>query len=95
MDVIRSIGGGACSDVWVQMEADVTGLPVERPAVTEAAVVGAAMLAAVGCTEFPSLVECCEAFYRRGRVFLPDAARHELYRDPYERYGELRRRLYG
>jgi len=95
VDVIRSIGGSAGSDVWLQMEADVTGLPVERPAVTEAAVAGAAMLAAVGCAEFASLVECCKVFYRQDRVFLPDAGRHKLYQGPYERYGELRRRLYG
>ena len=36
------VGGGANSDAWGQLTADVTGLPVERPASVEAAAAGAA-----------------------------------------------------
>ena len=36
------IGGGGRSDAWGQLVADVTGMPVERPAVAEAAASGAA-----------------------------------------------------
>ncbi len=43
---IVATGGGAKSAVWCQLQADITGLPVEVPAVTEAACLGAAMLAA-------------------------------------------------
>jgi len=95
IEVVRAIGGGARSDVWLQIKADVTGLAVERPAVTEAAVLGAAMLAAVSCGEFKSLQECCEALYRRDRLFEPDPGRRGLYEAPYARYLELHARLYG
>ncbi len=37
-----AVGGGANSDAWAQLVADLTALPVERPAGTEAAAEGAA-----------------------------------------------------
>jgi xylulokinase len=40
------IGGGAKSDLWAQIKADVLGMPVSRPRYTEAASLGAAILAA-------------------------------------------------
>ncbi len=43
---IVATGGGAKSHVWCQLQADITGLPVEVPAVTEAGCLGAAMIAA-------------------------------------------------
>lgn len=40
---IRLIGGGAKSDLWIQMVADIFNLPVMVPAVSEAAAFGAAL----------------------------------------------------
>jgi xylulokinase len=93
-DVVRSIGGGSKSDLWLQIKADATGMPIERPAVTEAATLGAAMLAAVGAGEFASVADCSASFYRADRVFMPDAARHDQYEQPYHAYRDLYRRLY-
>ncbi len=89
-NTIRSIGGGAKNDFWLQMKADVTGLPVEKPVVTEAAVLGAAMLAAEGQGVFRSLEESSASLYRAGQVFTPDDARHRAYREPYQRYQALK-----
>ena len=44
---VRVLGGGAKSRLWAQIRADVTGLPVERSAVSDSSAVGAAILAAV------------------------------------------------
>jgi len=44
---IISTGGGAKSDLWSQLKADITGLTVEIPADKEAACLGAAMIGAV------------------------------------------------
>ena len=52
---IVATGGGAKSPVWCQLQADITGLPVEVPAVTEAACLGAAMLAAWNEGRYESL----------------------------------------
>ncbi len=86
---LRSIGGGAKNDFWLQMKADVLGRPIEKPAVTEAAVLGAAMLAAVGRGDFASLAETSRKLYRVERVFKPNLCRHREYRHPYERYRRL------
>ena len=45
------MGGGAQSDLWCQIIADITNKPVFRAATTEAAALGAGILAAtaVGC----------------------------------------------
>jgi xylulokinase len=86
---VRSIGGGAKDDLWLQMKADVLGRPVERPRVTEAAVLGAAMLAAYGCREFTSLAETSARLYKAEKIFRPDKARHRAYGEPFARYRDL------
>lgn len=95
VDVVRSIGGGAQNKLWLQIKADVTGLNVEKPVVTEAAVLGAAMLAAVGCGEFKSLAESSGAFYQIETVFIPNQDNMQKYRSFYEEYRQLKARLYG
>lgn len=45
---ITAAGGGARSAVWCQMQADITGIPVDIPCEKEAACLGAAMIAAAG-----------------------------------------------
>ncbi len=52
---IVATGGGAKSAVWCQLQADITGLPVQVPAVTEAGCLGAVMLAAYSEGQYDSL----------------------------------------
>jgi len=92
---IRSLGGAARNDLWLQMKADLLGIVVERPACADAASLGAAMLAAAGTGRFSSIAEASEAWYRPARLFEPDPARYEIYREVYTRYLSLMRRLYG
>ncbi len=84
--ILRCIGGGARNAFWLQLKADVLGRRVEQPAVTEAAVLGAAMLAAWGAGAFAALPEASAAWYRSGRTFAPDPAAHAAYEEPYARY---------
>lgn len=90
---IRCIGGGARSDLWLQMKADVLGRAVEKPAVTEAATLGAAMLAAVGAGVFASLEEASRRLYRVQRIFEPHRDRHVLYNDVYNEWLSLQRQF--
>lgn len=91
---LRSIGGGARSDLWLQMKADVTGLPVDRPACTEAATMGAAMLAATGAGAFASISDSVEVFYHTEQTFEPCRGMAEEYEPAYQRYQDLWQRLY-
>ena len=82
-------GGGARSDAWLQIKADVFGVPFVRPEITEASTLGAAMLAGLATGAFAAPAEAVERFVRRQRVFEPDAGRHAIYRQRLERYREL------
>ncbi|MGI5819156.1 MAG: xylulokinase [Armatimonadota bacterium] len=83
---IRSLGGAARSDLWLQMKADMLQTPVERPACTEAASLGAAMLAATGVGQFRTLEDAAEAWYSPARRFESDPGRADVYEDVFARY---------
>jgi xylulokinase len=86
---VRSIGGGAKSALWLQIKADVTGLSIEQPEVTESAVLGAAMLAAAGWGSFERLADASARLYQKRAVFTPDPARRAAYDEAYARYRAL------
>jgi sugar (pentulose or hexulose) kinase len=92
---VRSLGGAARSDVWLQMKADMLGLPVERPECSDAGSLGAAMLAATGVGQFASIEDASKAWYRAARTFEPDASRALVYDEVYQRYLDLYEKLYG
>jgi len=92
--IIRSLGGAARSDVWLQIKADLLGMPLERPACSDAASLGAAVLAATGTGQFKSVAAAAEEWYRTDRVFEPDESMYEVYRQVYARYLDLYKRLY-
>ena len=95
VDVVRSIGGGAQNKLWLQIKADITGLSVEKPVVVEAAVLGAAMLAAAGFGDFKSLSESSKALYKVDQVFNPNMENTPKYQSSYEKYIQLKAQLYG
>ncbi len=75
-----AMGGGAQSDRWLQIIADVTGKPVYRAAVTDAAALGAGILAATGAGLFADVRAAVEAMTRTSpESFVPDAGRHTFY----------------
>jgi xylulokinase len=92
-DEVRSMGGGARSDLWLQIKADVLQRPVRRVAVEETACLGAAILAAVGVGVHPNLAKATSHMVRLGRVFLPDPELRSVYDRAYRRYLELYERL--
>jgi xylulokinase len=76
---LRVTGGASVSGFWNQVKADVTGLPVQRLAVQDAACVGAALLAATGVGTYAGLDEAGEAMVRIGERFDPVSGRRPLY----------------
>jgi xylulokinase len=89
IDVLRAIGGGARSALWLQLKADITGIPVITPRVTEAAAFGAALLAGTGAGLWPSAAEAAERFLELTDTYEPDAARHAAFSELYDRYREV------
>jgi sugar (pentulose or hexulose) kinase len=95
IESVRSMGGGAKNDLWLQMKADLLGISVERPAVKETANLGAAMLAAVAVGQFPDLVEASAAWYRPEAVFRPDESKAAIYQEVYQRYTQYSQLFYS
>ncbi|MDQ2691740.1 MAG: xylulokinase [Chloroflexota bacterium] len=83
---LRVMGGGAKSQLWNQIKADVTGLPVHVPEVTETTALGAAFLALVGTGACTTLREASDMIVRIRRRVEPDPSRAALYAEAYERY---------
>ena len=87
------------SRLWIQILADVLGLPVTTVKTTESAALGAAVLAAVGDGAFASVAEACDAVVETGDVIEPtgdsDAYDHaySIYRDLYPALRDKFRRL--
>jgi xylulokinase len=52
---LHAVGGGARSPLWLQLKADICQVPLRVPQVTEAACLGAALLAGVGVGVYPDL----------------------------------------
>jgi glycerol kinase len=71
--VLRADGGMARNDVLLQAQADFLGIPVERPAVLEAAALGAAYLAGLATGVWGGIDELSRA-WQRERVFEPRLA---------------------
>jgi xylulokinase len=84
------VGGGAKGDLWSQIKADVTGLPVRIPTNVETTATGAAMLAAVAAGIFGSVAEASSSFVSfRPQGFEPDDTRQAAYDEVYGLYGDL------
>ena len=94
VNCLRAIGGGARSERWMQLKADITGVPVEVMEVREAGCLGAAFLAGLGAGVYASPQEIA-AISRVQRTFYPDPAAQARYDAAYQQYGELRARVQG
>jgi xylulokinase len=89
IDEYRVVGGGSQSDAWVQLSADILGVPFARPRVTEAGTLGAAILAGAGVGEFGSIAQGAEAMVQVERVFESGRQRAAEYDRWFERYARL------
>jgi xylulokinase len=83
------LGGGAKSQLWSQIKADVCNLPVIMPGQREAAVMGAAMLATVGVGYYADIPTAAEAMARPGIRVEPDPANRALYDAAFKLYVSL------
>lgn len=93
--VLRAIGGGAKSDLWMQIYSDVLGVTVERVAEPqESGARGAALIAAVGLGAHRSFASLRDSV-RVSRVFTPREEYRQVYEEAFENlvgaYGGLKK----
>ena len=76
----RLCGGGGKSPLWRKIMANVLNIPIEIPVAEEGPGYGGAMLAMVGCGEYPDVISCADALISTSATVMPDeeiAARYE------------------
>lgn len=86
---IRLGGGGARSELWRQIQADVFGHEVEIVEAEEGASYGAALLAGVGAKHWNSVEEACAAAVHVAERVSPDRRAAETLKKQYLLYREL------
>lgn len=88
-DSVYSIGGGAKSPLWLQIEANVFNKKVVTLDNDQQAGLGAAMIAAVGVNWFNNLTECADEFVKKGKIYWPEPENVEKYAKLYKIYSQV------
>ena len=88
-----SIGGGAKSDFWLQLQADIFNAKVYKLKHEEGPSMGAAMIAAKGVGWFNNVAEMVQQFIQYDKVFEPSVERHMQYMKYFAIYQKFTMRL--
>ena len=88
-EAIRISGGVTQSELWVQMFADITGLPMEVSTAKELGVLGSAMCAGIGCGQYKNASEAAEKFVSIEKTVYPDEQKAAFYEKKYRLYKNI------
>jgi xylulokinase len=84
VEEVRATGGGARSPLWLQLQADIYGLPIRRTVVDEGPAYGAALLAGVAAGVFDDIEAASAGVRLRESIVEPDPERARRYDELYE-----------
>ncbi len=82
-------GGGAQSNLWRQIIADILNLPLYVTSDNQGVAFGASILAMVGAGEYENVAAACENIVRKRKVNVPDKGKYENYNKKYEIFRQL------
>ena len=88
-EILRVSGGASRSALWNQIKADVTALTVQQAAVSDAACLGAAMLAAIGVQTYHHLAAAAAAMVHPTTVFVPEPGAVARYNELFATWRQL------
>lgn len=81
------MGGGTLrSDLWIQIHADVSNLPVKIPENGQAPTLGSAILASVAAGVYETNALAIESMVRYRKVVLPHSESHKRYQQLFKKY---------
>ena len=86
---IRVLGGGARSDIWNQIKADITGKTILRTENEEAACLGAAILAGKAVGLYNSVKDASKNMVRIKKTYKPKKENMKTYKYTYKKYVKL------
>ena len=85
---IKTAGGATGSRVWMQMFADVLGIPLEIVPNEEMGVKGASIVAAVAAGVYPNLEEAVQNMTEAGVMVYPQNGKKAIYEKKFKRFCE-------
>ncbi len=83
---LYATGGGAASEKWLQIKADILNRPVTALDAREAGACGTCMLAGCAAGMFTSLEEARKLFVKEKKTFIPNPQNVKIYKENYEKY---------
>jgi xylulokinase len=83
---MTTIGGGSCSELFVQIKADVLGIEAIRTEVGDTALIGSAAIAGYGAGVLTDYRSAILKTIRNKPPLVSDAQRHTLYKDVVKKY---------
>ncbi|WP_414733666.1 FGGY-family carbohydrate kinase [Acetobacterium carbinolicum] len=90
VEKIYACGGMAQSDFWMQMHADVIGVPIYITKESQSAgCLGDAMAGAVGSGLYASLEEAADNMVEVDKVYMPNQSNYDVYQFYFEKYMAL------
>lgn len=84
-------GGGANSEKWLQLKADIQNVPYKTLRSSEGGLCGCAVLQAAAMGSAKDLGEAAQVFVRYRKKFVPNAAMHLAYAEQYRKYKKIYR----
>ena len=86
---LYATGGGAASEVWLQIKADILNRPVTAMSAKEVGACGTCMLVGVAMGVYKDLFEAKEYFVKEKKTFVPGE------NSKYKKYFEAYKKIYG
>ena len=86
LNKLFATGGGASSDIWLQIKADILNRPVTALAAKEAGTCGTCMMVGVAVGIYKDLYEARNVFVKEKKTFMPNPHKSEKYQKYYEAY---------
>ena len=86
VDFLRATGGGARSDIWLVLKANITGKTIQKLNVDEAGCVSTAVLSGYGIGKFDSVEETIESWVKIDKEFYPDMEIFKEYEQKYQQF---------
>jgi sugar (pentulose or hexulose) kinase len=86
---IRALGGGSRDETWNQIISDITGKKVISMKCSEAACLGAAIIAGKAIGMYPSVEEACRKMISPAKIYEPNASNADVYGNGFQDYKQL------
>lgn len=87
--MLYATGGGAFSPEWLQIKADITGVPITAVDAKEVGALGSCMLSGCAVGAFKDLYEARDVFVKMKKTYTPNAENAEIYKKYYQAYSKV------